>query len=72
MNLICPYYGRVCMLGCEPRCAGAPKINPAATTIPEEEPPFRGILATVIKASETVSLETNLEDEAKLNLNIKL
>ena len=72
MNLICPRDGRVCMLGCEPRCAEAPEINPAATTIPEDEKPFHGILATLQKVSDTVSVETNLSDEHKLNLKVKL
>ena len=71
MNVTCPIDKQVCFRGCEAPCK-APEINPLAMNVPKEDTPFRGILATVIKASETVSLETNLDDEAKLNLNIKL
>ena len=71
MNLICPYDGRVCMLGCEPRCAEAPPINPAATFIPEES--FRGILPPIAeKLQERVNVETNLHDEHKININLPL
>lgn len=59
------------MLGCEPRCAEAPPINPAATFIPEE--PFRGILPPLAeKLKERVSVETNLQDEHKININLPL
>jgi hypothetical protein len=71
MNLICPRDGRVCMLGCEPRCAEAPKINPAATFIPDEK--FRGIFPPFVeKLQERVSVETNLQDEHKINISIPL
>lgn len=40
--------------------------------MPEEEKTFHGILATVQKVTDTVSVETNLSDEHKLNLKIKI
>ncbi|MBD1210668.1 MAG: hypothetical protein H9535_19730 [Ignavibacteria bacterium] len=71
MNVFCPIDKCVCFRGCEAPCK-APEINPLATAVPEEKVPFRGILATVVKVADTVNLETNLDDELKLNLNIKL
>lgn len=72
MNVICGIDGKVCLRGCTVPTCKAVEINPLATDIPKETPPFRGILATVLKVADTVSIETNLDDEAKLNLNIKL
>lgn len=68
--IVCPKTTQVCF-ACEKPCA--PLFpNALATDVPKEEPPFRGILATVLKVADVVSVETNLDDEAKLNLNIKL
>ncbi|MFY8000261.1 MAG: hypothetical protein ACOVSW_16825 [Candidatus Kapaibacteriota bacterium] len=72
MNQICPFDGKVCMLGCEPLCASQPEINPAAIAMPDNES-FRGIFPPFIESlAERMSAETNFSDEAKINLNIPL
>lgn len=69
MNPICPRDHRVCLI-CDMPCK-APEINPEATAVPEGKP-FTGILATVVKITDTVSVSTNLTDTMKITITGKL
>jgi hypothetical protein len=70
MNPICPIRKVMCW-DCLVPCT-APTINDAAIIVPKEEPEFHGILATVVKVADTVSVETNFQDEHKLNVKVQL
>lgn len=70
MTVICSKTDKVCfdcVLPCKP-------VTIQAIEVPKErnESAFSGIFSTIEKATEIVSIETNMQDEAKINITIQL
>lgn len=69
--IICPKTQQHCP-ACEKPC-NPPAINPLAVDVPEEREPFRGILPPFLESiTEKVSVETDLQEEAKITVTLPL
>jgi hypothetical protein len=73
MNRICPFDGKVCMLGCDPQCALPPEINALATALPEEPKTAYSLLfpPVVEKLTENVSI-TKSPNSASITVKFPL
>lgn len=74
MNQICPYDGKICMLGCDPQCAPPTEVSPLATAVTEEpKTVFGGIFPHFVeKITQRVGLQTDRVNKAKITVKFPL